>query len=63
MLSLRGWCWDWWCSIAGDMDSEIQCSPSKLAHDTQLGGTVGTLEGKDAIQRDNSGWRGGLCDS
>lgn len=45
------------------MDSEIQCSPSKLAHDTQLGGTVGTLEGKDAIQRDNSGWRGGLCDS
>lgn len=63
MLSLRGWCWDWWYSIAGDMDSEIQCSPSKLAHGTQLGGAVGTLEGKDAIQRDNSGWRGGLCDS
>lgn len=36
----------------GDMDSEIQCTLGKLAHDTRLCGAVGTLEGRDAIHRD-----------
>ncbi|PKU42937.1 rna-directed dna polymerase from mobile element jockey-like [Limosa lapponica baueri] len=38
--------------FVGDMDSEIECTLSKFADNTKLGGTVDTLEGRDAIRRD-----------
>ncbi|GAB0176068.1 cAMP-dependent protein kinase inhibitor alpha [Grus japonensis] len=34
------------------MDSRIECTLSRFADDTKLCGTVNTLEGRDAIQRD-----------
>ncbi|PKU42153.1 rna-directed dna polymerase from mobile element jockey-like [Limosa lapponica baueri] len=38
--------------FVGDMDSGIECTLSKFADNTKLGGMVNTLEGRDAIQGD-----------
>jgi len=38
-------------SSVGDIDSRVECTLSKFAEDTKLGGPVDKLEGRDAIKR------------
>ncbi|PKU29276.1 rna-directed dna polymerase from mobile element jockey-like [Limosa lapponica baueri] len=37
--------------FVGDMDSGIECTLSKFADDTKLCGVVGTLEGRDRLEK------------
>ncbi|RMC17218.1 hypothetical protein DUI87_05795 [Hirundo rustica rustica] len=50
-------------TFVSDKHSGIECSLSQLAKDTRMCGVIGTLEGRDAIQRGPDRLENGACEN